>query len=215
MRMVLLFLLGVAAMTNSAQAGSPFEDEILAFEAADLATPPPSNAVLFVGSSTIRLWPDLQGDFPGVALLNRGFGGASFADLLHYMDRMVIPYHPRKIVLYCGDNDIAFGRSPGQVISSFKEFMARVRAALPDTPIVFLAIKPSPQRWKMVNSMRPVNAKVRALAEQDPLLDYVDVFTPMLGRDGLPDPKLYTKDGLHMNAAGYAIWKNILQPHVR
>lgn len=199
-------------MTASAQSENQYEAEIAAFEAADRANPPPTNVVLFVGSSTIRLWPDLQGDFPGVAVLNRGFGGSTFADLLSHMDRVVIPYRPRKIVLYCGDNDIGFGRSPGQVISSFQEFMARVRSELPGTPILFLSIKPSPQRWKMVNSMRPVNAKVRALAEQDPLLDYVDVFTPMLGADGRPQPDLYAADGLHMSPAGYELWATILQP---
>ncbi len=202
-------------MTASAQSENQYEAEIAAFEAADRANPPPSNAVLFVGSSTIRLWPHLQEDFPETTVLQRGFGGASFPDVLHYMDRIVIPYHPRKIVLYCGDNDLGNGRSPGQVIRDFREFVTRVRAALPDTPVVFLAIKPSPLRWPIVNSMRAVNARVRAMADEDPLIEYVDVFTPMLGRDGQPRNDLYEEDGLHVNAAGYALWKDILQPRVR
>ena len=215
MRTWLPLLLGVAVMTASARSENQYESEIAAFEAADRTSPPPSNAVLFVGSSTIRLWPHLQDDFPDTVLIQRGFGGASFPDVLHYLDRIVIPYRPRKIVLYCGDNDLGNGRSPGQVIRDFQEFATRVRAPLPETPIVFLAIKPSPLRWSLVNSMRAVNAKVRAMAEADPLLEYVDVFTPMLGPDGQPRRDLYEEDGLHVNAAGYALWKNILQPHVR
>ena len=215
MRTWLPLLLGVAVMTASARSENQYESEIAAFEAADRASPPPSNAVLFVGSSTIRLWPHLQADFPDTVLIQRGFGGASFPDVLHFMDRIVIPYRPRKIVLYCGDNDLGNGRSPGQVIRDFEEFVTRVRAALPETPIVFLAIKPSPLRWSLVNSMRAVNAKVRAMAEADPLLDYADVFTPMLGPDGQPRRDLYEQDGLHVNAAGYALWKDILHPHLR
>lgn len=201
-------------MTTNVNAGAPFEDEIAAFEAADRATPPPPNAVLFVGSSTIRLWPRLQDDFPDVALIHRGFGGASFPDVLRYVDRIVIPYRPRKIVLYCGDNDLGNGRSPGQVIRDFEEFVARVRDVLPDTPIVFLAVKPSPLRWNLADRMRTVNEKVRAMADKDPLLDFVDVFSPMLGPDGKPIPRLYADDGLHMSPDGYALWKDILQPHV-
>lgn len=202
-------------MTMNVNAGMPFEDEIAAFEAADRATPPPSNAVLFVGSSTIRLWPRLREDFPDVALIHRGFGGASFPDVLRYMDRIVTPYRPRKIVLYCGDNDLGNGRSPGQVIRDFEEFVARVRAALPGTPVAFLAVKPSPLRWNLADRMRAVNEKVRAMADADPLLDFVDVFSPMLGPDGKPIPRFYADDGLHMSPEGYALWKGILQPHVR
>lgn len=196
-------------------AENQYENEIRAFEELDLAKPPPPNAVLFVGSSTIRLWPNLQADFPGITLIQRGFGGASFSDVLHFMDRIVIPYRPRKIVLYCGDNDLGFGWPQEQVIRNFKEFVTRVRAALPGTPIVFLAIKPSPHRWNLVNSMRFVNATISAMADKDPLLEYVDVFTPMLDADGQPISHFYIEDGLHMSPAGYAIWRDILEPSLR
>jgi hypothetical protein len=131
-------------MTANVQAKNPFENEILAFEAADRASPPPSNAVLFVGSSTIRLWPDVQRDFPDIPTLNRGFGGSSIPDVLLYMDRIVLPYRPRTIVFYGGDNDLANGRTTEQVIRDFEAFASRVRGQLPKAKIVFLAIKPSP-----------------------------------------------------------------------
>jgi len=196
----------VGQQTDSAR----FEPEIHAFEAADSAHAPPGNAVLFVGSSSIRMWCTLERDFPRLPVLNRGFGGSETADLLHYVDRVVVRYRPRAIVLYEGDNDLQAGKSAPHVEADLDRLFAIVHQRLPGTPIYFLAVKPSPSRAKLLPAMRAVNAHVAADAKRDPLLHYVDVFTPMLGRDGKPNADLFGADLLHMNSTGYSLWRAIV-----
>ena len=210
-----VIFVAIVIMSTNAPAENQYENEIRAFEAADRASPPPANAVLFIGSSTIRLWDTAQKDFPDVALFNRAFGGATVPDVLHFMDRVVVPYRPRLIVFYCGDNDLAHGRSPEQVQRDIREFVSRVHEKLPATRIAILCIKPCPQRWSLVEEQKAVNADLRKLADGDPLVDYVDVFTPMLGKDGLPPPDFYVEDGLHLSPAAYRLWRKILEPYLR
>jgi len=192
----------------------PFENEIAQFEAADKVTPPPKNSVVFVGSSSIRVWPNLQADFPGVDVVQRGFGGSMLDEVDHYAPRIVLPYCPRLIVLYAGDNDLAEGKTPEQILSDFKTFVSLVRGPMPKTRIVFVSIKPSTARVTLLDKMRETNALVRQYIAADSSLTYIDVFTPMLGPTGLPRGELFQSDGLHMNAQGYAIWRDLLQPVV-
>jgi lysophospholipase L1-like esterase len=190
----------------------PFEDEIAKFEASDRVNPPPRGSVLFVGSSSIRIWPNLKKDFPNIDVLQRGFGGSTLDQVDHYAPRIVLPYCPRLIVLYAGDNDLAAGRTPEQIMADFKTFVGLVRPSMPKTRIVFVAIKPSIARVTLLDAMRAANTLVRKYIATDPSLTYVDVFTPMLGPTGLPRSELFQSDGLHMNAQGYAIWRGLLQP---
>ena len=192
----------------------PFEKEILAFEAADAKSPPAPGGVLFVGSSSIRLWTTLADDFPGVPVLNRGFGGSKIAHSTRYADRIVIPYKPKTIVFYAGDNDIAGGLAPQQVLADYKAFVAKVHAALPDTRILFISIKPSVARWKLVEQMREANRLVKAFSEASDKLGFIDIFPLMLGTDGKPRPELLRKDGLHLTPAGYEIWREAVKPHL-
>jgi lysophospholipase L1-like esterase len=192
----------------------PFEDEIAQFEASDRLSPPAKGAVLFVGSSSIRIWPNLRADFPEVDVLQRGFGGSTLSQVDHYAPRIVLPYCPGLIVLYAGDNDLAEGRTPEDILSDFKAFVALVRRPMPNTRIIFVSIKPSTARLTLLDKMRAANGLVRAYIATDPSLTYVDVFTPMLEPSGLPRAELFQSDGLHMNAKGYAIWRNLLQPVV-
>jgi lysophospholipase L1-like esterase len=194
----------------------PWEREIAAFEAADRVNPPPKNAVLFVGSSTIRLWPTLAADFPGVSVIQRGFGGTDFHLVNYYAPRIVLPYRPRMIVVYAGDNDLAAGLGPKYVLEQFKTFVSEVRHALPHSKIAFVSIKPSPERWALADSMRVANELIRRYAATVPGVSYVDVFNPMLDSRGLPNRELYSPDDLlHMNAKGYALWRRILAPLIR
>ena len=192
-----------------------WEPEIAAFEAADREQAPPRGAVLFLGSSSIRLWETLAEDFPGIATIRRGFGGSQLADATHHAGRIVLPYEPATIVLYAGDNDLWAGATPQQVLADFERFVAVVHGRLPETRILFLAIKPSTARWSMIDRIRETNALVRERASRDPRLGYVDVFTPMLGADGLPRSELLVEDGLHLSAAGYALWRETLAPFLR
>ena len=193
---------------------SQWEGDIRAFEAQDRASPPPRHGILFVGSSSIRFWDSLASDFPGVPLIQRGFGGSELGDVLHFVDRIVIPYEPRTIVLYAGDNDIANGKAPEDVEATYRAFVARVEAALPGTRIVFVSIKPSPSRWALADRMREANARIERLTTADARLSYVDVFGPMLGANGRPRPELFRDDSLHMTPGGYGVWVRALRPYV-
>jgi lysophospholipase L1-like esterase len=154
-------------------------------------------------------------DFPGVPVLNRGFGGSTLADVVYYMDRILLPYRPRLVVLYEGDNDLAAGRTPERVVADYRGFVARLRSALPAARLVFVSIKPSPSRRAFIPRARETNQRIRAIIARDTLQTYVDVFTPMLDSAGQPRPELFLDDSLHMTRAGYLLWRARLAPVVR
>jgi lysophospholipase L1-like esterase len=190
----------------------PFEKEILAFEAADRTNPPPAGGILFVGSSSIRLWKTLAADFPQHPVFNRGFGGSQIIDSVRYAERIVLPYKPRLIVLYAGGNDINAGKTPEQVFADYRAFVEKVHAALPSTRIAYISIAPNPARWAQVDRVRAANKLIEARTRTDARLAFIDVFPKMLGDDGQPLPNIYVADRLHMNAEGYNIWRGIVAP---
>lgn len=194
---------------------APFAAEIRDFAAADRVHPPPKHGLLFVGSSSVRMWESLATDFPRDSVINRGFGGSELSDVVRYADRIVIPHEPRIVVVYAGDNDLAAGKSPERVLADYRALVELLRARLPSTPVVFVSIKPSLARAALVPAMRRANALVEAYTRADPRLRYADVFTPMLGADGTPRAELFGPDGLHMNAMGYALWTRVLTPLLR
>jgi lysophospholipase L1-like esterase len=180
----------------------------------DRTNPPPRQAILFVGSSSIRLWPNLPQDFPGHQVIQRGFGGSELSDAVTFADRIVLPYRPKIILVYAGDNDIANGKSPERVLADFKAFAQKVHAALPQTRIGFIAIKPCPARNAFLSQVKDTNRLIREYAGQDSYLFFVDVFTPMLEPDSRLRPELFGNDGLHLNEKGYALWASITRPLV-
>lgn len=189
-----------------------WEKEIAAFEQMDRTNPPPKDPVLFIGSSTIRLWKSLARDFPGVPVMNRGFGGSQIVDATHFADRIIFPYRPRMIFLRSGGNDINAGKSPEQVFEAFKEFVATVRPKLPDTDIVFISLCPSVARWKQAAKEKALNAMVEKCARQTPRLKYIETYTMSLGPDGQPRPELFVADKLHFNADGYKLLADRVRP---
>ena len=187
-----------------------------AFESADREHPPAPGGVVFVGSSSIRLWDGLETAFDSLpVVVKRGFGGSLMSDCTAELRRLVVPYRPRLVIVYAGDNDLAVGRTPQQVLRSFRAFVEGVRSALPRTRIAFLSIKPSPLREALLPAIRATNALVARYAESTPDLDYIDVYSPMLGADGRPRAELFRADRLHLNAAGYSLWKRVVEAHVR
>lgn len=175
----------------------------------------PAAPVLFVGSSTIRMWPHLSQDFRSVpAIVNRGFGGSTMHDCHLLVRELVIRYQPSAVLVYAGDNDLAQGRTPAQVLLSFQSFVQAVRQELPQTQVSFISIKPSPSRAALMPLARETNALVANFIAQLPNAKYIDVFTPMLGEDGQPRAQLYLADQLHMNAAGYALWQGVIAGHL-
>lgn len=187
-----------------------WEREIQEFEAADLKSQPPKGAILLVGSSSIRLWTNAAAMFPRHRILTRGFGGSHMADLNHYTDRMVLAYSPSHVLVYEGDNDIAAGKSPKQVADEFATFVARVHKQLPRTRISYISIKASQARWHLANKIRECNGLIAKFSTREKRVDYIDVFNPMLGREGLPREELLGPDHLHMNSKGYELWREII-----
>lgn len=207
----LLFLVTASPLL----AQNKWEPDIAKFEQADQQTPPPKDAVLFVGSSSIRMWHTLAKDFPGVTVINRGFGGSRIPDSTEFAERIVWPYQPRQIVFYAGDNDIAGKTPPQKVLEDYQAFVAKVREKLPTTPIIFLSIKPSVARASMLPAQQEANALIRDYIATDKTQTYVDVATPLLGPDGQPNPALFVQDGIHMKPEGYALWTKILTPELK
>ena len=201
------------AQTNAGP--SRWESEIRTFESADKTNPPPPDAVLFVGSSSIRLWKTLAQDFREYHVINRGFGGSEIADSVAFAERIVIPCRPKTIVLYAGDNDLAAGKSPQHVFAGFKAFVQKIQAALPGTRIAFLSIKPSPSRWHLAGEIKTANRMIGDFCRRKKRLIYIDVFHPMLGPDGKPRAELFVEDRLHLNPKGYALWTRIIRSRLQ
>ncbi len=210
----LLVLPRLAFADEPASAPDKWEKTIAAFEAADKKSPPPADAVLFVGSSSIRLW-DLKASFPDVAAINRGFGGSQMSDAVKYAGRIVTPYKPRAIVLYEGDNDLAAKETPAQVAADFEAFLKLVRAELPTTPVVVIGCKPSPKRWAIIDQQRELNRLLAEHCGKDGHATFLDIEKPMLTADGQPKANLFREDMLHLNAEGYALWTSLVGPLIQ
>ena len=210
----LLAVPGVLSRQLAAQNNQDrWEPAIKKFEEADKVSPPPQNAIVFIGASSIVRW-NLQESFPelGAQAINRGFGGSLAADSTRYADRIVIPYKPRMVVFYAGDNDVEANHTPQQIADDFVAFERKVHAALPQTQIVFISIKPSIRRFPWIEQIKGANALVKQYCDTHPNLTFVDIVPQMLGADGKPRKELLVEDGLHMTPAGYKVWNDALRP---
>ena len=189
-----------------------FEREIAAFEAEDRAAPPAPGGIVFVGSSSIRLWSTLTEDFAPLATIQRGFGGAHMEHVVHNARRIVTPYEPRAVVVFCGGNDIGSGKDAARVEADYRAFLDIIHSDVPDADVWLLSMKPSKLRWDRWDEMVRVNTALRALADADPRRRFVDVASALLGPDGTPRDDVYIFDGLHLNATGYAEWTRVIRP---
>lgn len=176
--------------------------------------PPPAGAVLFYGSSSLRLWTTLSEDMAPWPVVNRAFGGSTLAACVHFFDRLVVPCAPGSIVLYAGDNDLGDGRAPDDVVRSLRAMLARIDATLGPIPVAYISIKPSLARWNLREKILRFNNAARALMEQRSSGYYVDLYTSMLDADGRPRAELFDADGLHLSAMGYQVWTHMLRPYV-
>jgi lysophospholipase L1-like esterase len=190
-----------------------WEKEIAAIEKRLAEKPPAASAIFFAGSSSIRLWK-LETSFEDWEVANVGFGGSEVRDTTHFADRILLKFKPKRIVFYAGDNDINSGRTAAQVSDDFAAFAAKVHASLPETTIHFIAVKPSPSRWKKYDIQKAANAKIQELAAKDKRIGYIDIVAPMLGADGQPMADLFEKDMLHLNPKGYALWTEAVRKAV-
>ena len=191
-----------------------WENEIAAYEAKDRTNPPPANGILFIGSSTIRMWSTLATDFHGQPVINRGFGGSEVADSTHFADRILFPYAPRVIFFRAGGNDIANGEPPEEVFDDFKDFVATVHAKLPKTDIFYISWNPTIARWQNRGKEAVLNNLVKEYAQHTPHLKYIEASSFVLGPDGKPRPELFRADKLHFSAAGYTLLAARVRPYM-
>jgi lysophospholipase L1-like esterase len=214
---LLLFLLPLYCPNVVADTTDPdplrFTKEIKRFVWQDAKNSYPEHALLFVGSSSIYRWKTAQA-FPSLPVINRGFGGSHISDLNYYFDAVIKQYNPTKVICYCGENDVAEKKNTAQILADFRAFSSRVKRELPNTTLLFLAIKPNPLRWKMWAKMAETNRVIKDYCANSGLCLFLDTATPLLNARGEPDKSLFAEDGLHLNLAGYVLWKRILTPYL-
>jgi lysophospholipase L1-like esterase len=194
----------------------PFWNEIVAFKKQDSLHHPQRGGILFVGSSSFRKWTSLQADFPGYPIINRGFGGSCFPDLIRYAREIIYPYHPRQVFIYCGDNDLAASDSvtAALVYQRFVRLYDLIRSRLDTVDILFVSIKPSPSREKLMPKMEDANDLIHDFLAKHSHASFIDVYHKMLNKKGRPMEELFIEDKLHMNAKGYAIWQQVIRPYL-
>ena len=209
------FLIAQFAIAQDIKKPNPFQPEIDAFAKADKVKMPDAGRIVFAGSSSFRLWQDVNDYFPGKNILNRGFGGSTLLDLIQYSKETIIKYKPKQIFIYCGENDIADSDTvkPMDVFNRFKKLYSILRTQLPvNTPIVYLSLKPSIARWSMHERMDGANTLIKNFISTQKNIQFLDVYHSMLGDDGTPLKNIYISDNLHMNANGYKIWQKLISP---
>lgn len=211
-RLLIVFLL----LTHGAIAQNGFEKEIRTFEQQDSVQMPPKGQILLYGSSSFRLWDNWKQDLEGFQVLNRGFGGSQMSDALYFFDRMVVPYQPKIIFLYQGDNDLDIGKkTPQEVYNDFVKIAEKVKEKLPKSKLYFVAIKPSPLRAKLIDKQKKTNELIKVYCQKNKsYLGFIDVFTPMLTK-GKPTMEYFKSDSLHMNQKGYDIWKKLIRKKMK
>lgn len=208
--LIVLVLMPPAAA--AAQEPAPrFEKELAAFEEMDRKNTPSKGQIVFVGSSSMVDWNAAK-HFPDLRIVNRALWGSALSDTSRNVDRLVLRYEPRLVVVYGGDNDLDGGATTEDVAVEFERLVKTIHARLPQTRIVYVGIKPSPQRWITVDRMRTANAMIRAICSRDDRIAFVDVDGPMMGWDEKPRPELYQADGLHLSDQGYQLWATLLRP---
>lgn len=191
-----------------------YEAEVCDLEARCLLKPPTPGGVVFYGSSSIRLWAGLAKDFPGVPLVNLGFGGSTLAACSWFFWRLVQPLQPAALVLYAGDNDLGDGATPEQVLEQYQHLERQLEMARPGTPLAFISIKPSPARWAIRERIETANTLLREAVEERSAGVWVDVHSAMLDPGGQPRMNLFLEDGLHLSEAGYRVWRECLRAQV-
>ena len=212
---LLLFLL---ATTGFSQIEKPaYWTEIQNFKKQDSLNPPAKDQILFVGSSSFAMWKDVQNYFPGYKILNRGFGGSSLPDVIRYVDDVIIPYQPKQIVIYCGENDLAASDTvtSTMVLARFTELFTLIRNQLPKVPIVYVSMKPSPSRQHIREKVELGNKLIKKFLKKKKRTAFVDVYRKMLDVEGKPMADIFLEDDLHMNAKGYAIWQKAIEPYLK
>lgn len=213
-RILSIFFLFSVSHSASAQPKPRFWDDVQTIQKYDNIYAPPSNPILFVGSSSIRKWKTLQKDFGSYVVMNRGVGGFVTNDLIYYANDLIFKYHPRQIIIYVGENDLPQETSTADtILNRFIKLYTLIRSKLPDIPIGYIALKPSPSRAQFYDKAKETNKKIKEFLKGQKNVRFIDVFTPMYNH-GKGRPELFVQDMLHMNERGYAIWIKLVKPYL-
>ncbi len=210
-----LFFLGILTATAQTPSKIPFQDEIDVFIKKDSIAMPAANSILFVGSSSFNYWKDISNYFPSYPIINRGFGGSSLTDIIHFSQETILKYKPKQIYIYCGENDIAASDTitPAIVFERFKNLYTIIRTHLGNkVPVMYVSIKPSVARWSMEEKFVAANLLIRNFINKQKNTQFLDVHSAMLDTSGMVYKDIFIADKLHMNAKGYAIWQKIIAP---
>lgn len=214
-----LFLLGLALLHIGghlwAQSPQEYENDIRTIKQFDKMYAPPPHPILFIGSSSIRKWDDLERNFSKYVVLNRGFGGAETNDVTYYSNDIIFPYAPRQIVIYVGENDLPSANvNADTLLQRFRVLYAKIRSELPTIPLIYISIKPSPSRAAFFEKAKQSNALIKSFLAKEKNTTFIDIYSKMLDKNGLPRKELFLEDMLHMNKQGYAIWEKVVQPYL-
>lgn len=213
-KIIFLFVFVFGALR--AQQKDAFYNEIQNFKRQDSIKLPPKNAVLLIGSSTFTKWKDVQAYFPNHTIINRGFGGSSLPNVIKYIGSVVYPYHPKQVVIYCGENDFTDKITTPQIVAErTKHLIELIRAKYPKVYIASISIKPSPSRAKYTAQMREANQLIEAMIKNMKRTVYINTADSMYNPDGTIRKDIFLSDNLHMNAKGYAIWQKIMEPYLK
>jgi lysophospholipase L1-like esterase len=214
LQLILAFLFCCSAI--NAQQPPPFYDDIQAFKAQDTDSMPPRDAILFVGSSSFTMWKDVQDYFPGHTIINRGFGGSTLQDVVRYANDVIIPYHAKQVVIYCGENDVAYSdeTTAQMVLERFKVLFNIIRDDNPAVPVAFISLKPSPSRQQLWPVMKEANRLIKKYLAGKRKTAFIDVWPKMFNKDGTIMKDIFIEDNLHMNAKGYRIWQKLIEPYL-
>jgi lysophospholipase L1-like esterase len=219
MKTAMKFLVGLmilAGCKDTVIAQVPYQNDIQAFKKADSISSPPNHAIVFVGSSSFTKWTDVADYFPGYTIINRGFGGSTLPDVIRFAPETILKYHPKQVLVYCGDNDLASSDTvtPLMVLSRFKTLFNIIRKNEPQANIAYVSIKPSPSRAHLMPKMEKTNAMIKAFLAKQKNSAFINIYDAMLGAGHKPRSDIFIEDNLHMNAKGYAIWQEIIKPYL-
>ena len=213
--LLICVLLALVGISNSQITFPAFADDIVRFKKQDSINQPPKNAILFVGSSSFTRWIDVNNYFPGYTIINRGFGGSTLVDIIRYAYDIILPYQPKQVVIYCGENDLADNNlSVKEVVNRFKTLYQLIRINLPNAAVHFVSLKPSPSRQALLSQIKDVNRQVETFLKKEKNTGFINVYPHMVDAKGNIMPEIFVDDRLHMNEKGYAIWKRVFQPYL-
>lgn len=212
---ILTLLISKVSVFSQNDPQTRWDKSIAQYEHKDSVSKPEPGGILMLGSSSFTIWQDVGDYFPGKNMVNRGFGGSQMSDVLYFKERLILPYRPKQIVIYEGENDIAAGEKPDSIFAELKQLVNWTRGQLPGIQISIVSMKPSPKRWELKETLLEMNKKLKQFAAENEDIDFINIWEPLIEPDGVPVNENYREDLLHLNANGYKIWKKAMTPYLK